>query len=553
MLNMLFFMYMFWVFFIFSGMSLSLYYLDLVVMLEWLVYSFNSMNLKFIMLIDWISILFISFIMLISSMIMLYSITYMSGEKNMNRFNYLLMLFILSMLLMVISPNVVSILIGWDGLGMVSYCLVIYYHNYMSYNSGMVTVLCNRIGDVGILMAISMMMMVGSWDLVMFNSGLGLMLMIMLAAITKSAQMPFSVWLPLAMAAPTPVSALVHSSTLVTAGVYLMIRFNNFLMETEVSVILSFISILTMFMSGLMANFENDFKKIIALSTLSQLGLMMMVLSFGYSMMAYYHLLVHAIFKSMLFMAAGAVIHLMKNTQDIRLLGNLNEVIPYVMMSLMISSMALSGMPFMAGFYSKDLIMEIIYSSKLNLFMLMLMIMSLSLTVSYSLRFFYYMFFNSSFKFYSYVYIKEDKMINISMVFMMLLSVMVGSVINWIFYFDYYMVYLPLLEKLVTLMSCMIGILMMVMVIMMGKIFKLYYYMYFFSSMWFLVSLYTVVYKPVNVYGVWISDIDKSWVEFVSKIFIMKFMWKKFNYIHYKLYMFVFIFVYFSVMMFMFI
>jgi len=140
----------------------------------------------------------------------------------------------------------------------------------------------------------------------------------------------------------------VHSSTLVTAGVYLIICFNNFSIETDVRVVLSFIPILTMFMT----NFENNFKKIIALSTLRQLGLIMIILRFGFRIIAYYLLLVHAIFKSMLFMAAGAVIHLIKNTQDIRLLGNLNEVIPYVIIRL-ISRMALRGVPFMAGFYRK--------------------------------------------------------------------------------------------------------------------------------------------------------------------------------------------------------
>lgn len=546
-------MYIFWIFIIFRRIRVRLYYLDLVVMLEWLVYRFNSINLKFIILIDWISILFISFIMLISSIIILYRITYMRGEKNMNRFNYLLILFILSILLIVISPNVVRILIGWDGLGMVSYCLVIYYHNYISYNSGIVTVLCNRIGDVGILMAIRIIIIAGRWDLVIFRGGLELILIIILAAITKRAQMPFSVWLPLAIAAPTPVSALVHSSTLVTAGVYLIIRFNNFLIESEVRLILSFISILTIFISGVIANFENDFKKIIALSTLRQLGLIMIVLRFGFRIIAYYHLLIHAIFKSMLFIAAGAVIHIIKNTQDIRLLGNLNEVIPYVIIRLIISRLALRGIPFMAGFYRKDLIIEIIYRRRVNIFILVLIILSLSLTVSYSLRFFYYIFFNRRFKFYRYVYIKEDKIINISIIFMILLRVMVGSIVNWIFYFDYYIVYLSLLEKLVTLLRCLIGILIIALIIIVGKILKLYYYMYFFRSIWFLVRFYAVVYKPVNVYGVWISDIDKRWVEFIRKIFIIKFMWKKFNYIYYKLYIFVFIFVYFRVIIFIFI
>ena len=229
---------------------ISFYYLDLIVTLEWIVFRFNFINLKFIILIDWISILFISFIILISSIIILYRVTYIRIEKYINRFNYLLLLFILSTVLIVISPNVIRILIRWDGLGMVS-CLVIYYHNYISYNSGIVTVLCNRIGDVGILIAIRIIIIVGRWDLVIFQGGVELILLIILAAITKSAQISFSVWLPLAIAAPTPVSALVHSSTLVTAGVYLIIRFNNFLIERDVRLVLGFISILTIFISGI--------------------------------------------------------------------------------------------------------------------------------------------------------------------------------------------------------------------------------------------------------------------------------------------------------------
>jgi len=266
---------------------------------------------------------------------------------------------------------------------------------------------------------------------VIFQGGIELVLLIILAAITKSAQIPFSVWLPLAIAAPTPVSALVHSSTLVTAGVYLIIRFNRFLMDRGVRLLLGFISIVTIFISGIMANFENDFKKIIALSTLRQLGLIIMILRYGFKIIAYYHLLIHAVFKSILFIAAGAVIHLIKNTQDIRLLGNLNEVIPYVIIRLLISRIALGGIPFIAGFYRKDLIIEVIYRSRgMNVLMLVLIVVSLSLTVSYSLRFFYYLFFNRRLKFYRYEYVKEDSVINISIVIIITLRVIVGSIVN---------------------------------------------------------------------------------------------------------------------------
>ena len=522
--------------------------------MEWIVFRFNSINLKFIILIDWISILFISFIILISSIIILYRITYIKIEKFINRFNYLLLLFILSIVMIVIRPNMIRILLGWDGLGMVSYCLVIYYHNYISYNSGIITVLCNRIGDVGILIAIRIMIIVGRWDLVIFQGGKELILLIILAAITKSAQIPFSVWLPLAIAAPTPVSALVHSSTLVTAGVYLIIRFNRFLIDRGIRLFLGFISIITIFISGIMANFENDFKKIIALSTLRQLGLIIIILRYGFKIIAYYHLLIHAIFKSILFIAAGAVIHLIKNTQDIRLLGNLNEVIPYVMIRLLISNLALSGMPFISGFYRKDLIMEVIYRRRrLNIIILVLIVVSLSLTVAYSMRFLYYLFFNRRFKFYRYVYIKEDWVINISIAIIILLRVIVGSIVNWIFYFDYYIIYLPLFKKIITLLRCLIGILVIIIVIIIGKIMKLYYYIYFFRSIWFLVRLYRVVYKPINVYRVWMSRMDKRWVEFIRKIFIIRFVIKKFDYIYYKLYIFIFIFVYFIIIIFIFI
>jgi len=217
----------------------------------------------------------------------------------------------------------------------------------------------------------------------------------------------------------------------VTAGVYLIIRFNRFLIDRGVRLFLGFISIITIFISGIIANFENDFKKIIALSTLRQLGLIIIILRYGFKIIAYYHLLIHAIFKSILFIAAGAVIHLIKNTQDIRLLGNLNEIIPYVIIRLLISNLALSGIPFISGFYRKDLIMEIIYRRRrLNMVILILIVVSLSLTVSYSLRFLYYLFFNRRFKFYRYVYIEEDWVINISIVIIILLRVIVGSILN---------------------------------------------------------------------------------------------------------------------------
>lgn len=256
-----------------------------------------------------------------------------------------------------------------------------------------------------------------------------MIIILLIAAITKRAQLPFSTWLPMAIAAPTPVSALVHSSTLVTAGVYLMIRFNRLLIRRELNKILFFLAVFTIFISGLMATVEIDLKKIIALSTLRQLGLMMIILRVGLEIIAFYHLLVHAIFKSILFICAGAIIHAMINNQDIRLFGNLKEIIPFIIICFFIARIALCGFPFIAGFYSKDLIIELIYNINLNCYILLFILFSLMLTVSYSIRLIYYRYFNNL-KFYRYLDLNERKLMNISIIILVFFSIIIGSILN---------------------------------------------------------------------------------------------------------------------------
>jgi NADH-ubiquinone oxidoreductase chain 5 len=196
--------------------------------------------------------------------------------------------------------------------------------------------------------------------------------------------------LPAAIAAPTPVSALVHSSTLVTAGVYLLIRFNILLAETSLGQFLLLISGLTMFIAGLGANFEFDLKKIIALSTLRQLGLIIRILSIGFYKLAFFHLLTHALFKALLFICAGAIIHNMNNNQDIRIIGGISIHIPLTRTCFNVANLALCGIPFLAGFYSKDLILEIVLLRNINIFSFFLYFFSTGLTVSYSFRLVYY-------------------------------------------------------------------------------------------------------------------------------------------------------------------
>ncbi|XP_070171040.1 NADH-ubiquinone oxidoreductase chain 5-like [Polyergus mexicanus] len=305
----------------------------------------------------------------------------------------------------------------------------------MSYNSGIVTVLCNRIGDIGLLIAIcarkNLIYIYGRWNVYfMSRSNKFILMMIFLALITKSAQIPFSVWLPLAIAAPTPVSALVHSSTLVTAGVYLLIRFNKIFINRMFDKILLYMSIFTIFMSEIIANFENDLKKIIALSTLRQLGFIMIILSLGLNYLSFYYLLTHAIFKSLLFICAGIMIHLMNNNQDIRFCGNINEYIPFTILSFYVSVISLRGFPFIAGFYSKDLIIESIYLININIFLLLMVVLSISLTISYSCRLFYYIYFNENIRICRFYNYKERKLINFSIIILIILRLASGSILN---------------------------------------------------------------------------------------------------------------------------
>nr|YP_009164774.1 NADH dehydrogenase subunit 5 [Nevromus exterior]AKA94252.1 NADH dehydrogenase subunit 5 [Nevromus exterior] len=503
---------------------------DLVIFIEWELLSLNSSSIVMTLLFDWMSLLFMSFVLFISSLVIYYSMGYMHGDYNMNRFIILVLMFVLSMMLLIISPNLISILLGWDGLGLVSYCLVIYYQNEKSYNAGMITALSNRIGDVALLMAIAWMLNFGSWNYIFYLEAMKncfemklICGMVILAAITKSAQIPFSSWLPAAMAAPTPVSALVHSSTLVTAGIYLLIRFNT-LMEGQVfTMILLLIGCLTMFMAGVGANFEFDLKKIIALSTLSQLGLMMSILSMGLPILAYFHLLTHALFKALLFMCAGAVIHNVGNNQDIRFMGGIVNQLPLTLSCMNIANLALCGVPFLAGFYSKDLILEMVSMSYLNIFIYLLYFISTGLTVCYSFRLIYYSM-TGTFNFKSLNSINDEEWIMLKgMLGLLFLAIMGGSMLSWLIFPSPSLIVLPLNMKLMTLLVSLIGMWIgyeLSKFKLNWKLNSLSFYMIssFLGSMWFMPILST---KFINSYFLQlgylvIKSIDQGWSEMLG-------------------------------------
>nr|YP_010620948.1 NADH dehydrogenase subunit 5 [Catara rugosicollis]WAX39292.1 NADH dehydrogenase subunit 5 [Catara rugosicollis] len=508
---------------------LSFYFImnNMIYFVEWNIISLNSSSIIMTFLFDWMSLMFMGFVFFISSLVILYSDDYMMGDLNINRFIMLVLMFVLSMMFLIISPNMISILLGWDGLGLVSYCLVIYYQNIKSYNAGMLTALSNRIGDVCLLMAIAWMLNFGSWNFIfyleLFKCSFEMeviSVLVVLAAMTKSAQIPFSSWLPAAMAAPTPVSALVHSSTLVTAGVFLLIRF-SVVFSDWLNMILLLVSGLTMFMAGLGANFEYDLKKIIALSTLSQLGLMMSILSMGFSVLAFFHLLTHALFKALLFMCAGMLIHVMKDSQDIRYMGNLSFQMPLTSSCLCISNFALCGMPFLAGFYSKDLILEVVSLSYMNMFGFFLFFFSTGLTVCYSFRLFYYTL-CGDFNMLPIFNMFENSMnMIIGMLIMLFMAIMGGSFLSWIIFPTPLMICLPFYLKTFVLLVSFIGGWFgyeMSMMSIGNKLMSIKYYLYssFMGSMWFMpyLSTYGVNYTPIMLGYTSYKLYDSGWSEY---------------------------------------
>ena len=501
---------------------------DLVYFIEWEILRLQSISIVITFLFDWISLIFISFVLLISSLVIFYRNQYIEEDYNINRFILLVLIFVISIIMLIIRPNLIRILLGWDGLGLVSYCLVIYFQNVKSYNAGILTALSNRIGDVALLLAIAWILNYGSWNYIFYldiiKNNIEIIIiggLVILAAITKSAQIPFSSWLPAAIAAPTPVSALVHSSTLVTAGVYLLIRFNDVLINWWIAQFLLLVSGLTIFIAGLGANFEFDLKKIIALSTLRQLGLIISILSIGFYKLAFFHLLTHALFKALLFICAGSIIHNIKNSQDIRIIGSLRIRIPLTCSCFNVANLALCGIPFLAGFYSKDLILEIVMLSYVNVFSFFLFFFSTGLTVCYSFRLVYYSItgdFNSR-----RLHPLNDSgwTILFRISFLTVIAVIGGSILRWLMFLNPAIICLPLEIKLLTLFVCIVGgligyLIRDVKLFFTNKALYFYNFTNFVGSIWFIpvISTLGVINYPLKLGLYSYKSFDQGWREF---------------------------------------
>lgn len=444
--------------------SLLLLLRDSVYFFEWEFINLQTSSVLITFLLDWMRTIFLSFVLFISCIVVFYRKEYIIGDLRINRFILLILLFVFSIIILIIRPNLIRILLGWDGLGLVSYCLVIYFQNEKSYNAGILTALSNRIGDVALLIAIAWILNYGGWRYIFYVEFIKkdkvieiVGSLIILAAMTKRAQIPFSSWLPAAIAAPTPVSALVHSSTLVTAGIYLLIRFNALFIDTYFIKFILLVGGLTIFMAGVSANFEFDLKKIIALSTLSQLGLIIRILGIGFFQLAFFHLLIHALFKALLFLCAGSIIHNIDNSQDIREIGGLINFMPFTISCFNIANLALCGIPFLAGFYSKDLILEVSIIYPLRYLSYVFYFFSTGLTVSYSFRLVFYTI-SGEFNEKSFNNLRDgDSFIAKSIVGLLIIAVIRGAIFSWIIFSSSLIICLSLFIKLTTLIVCVMG------------------------------------------------------------------------------------------------
>ncbi|MGC8867553.1 MAG: NADH-quinone oxidoreductase subunit L, partial [Elusimicrobiales bacterium] len=354
----------------------------------------------------------------VSFLIHIYSISYMHGDKDFKRFFSYFNLFVFFMLLLVLADNLIITFFGWEGVGLSSYLLIgFWYENIENSKAAKKAFIVNRIGDVFFIMAIMIIYFLLSsasiteisYQIIKENlsyflnstifsvsASFLITLFIFISACGKSAQFPLYIWLPDAMAGPTPVSALIHAATMVTAGVYLISRMFFIFSLTSTMEIILYISAFTSLLSAVIAIGQRDIKKILAYSTISQLGYMFMGVACGNYASGMFHLTTHAFFKALLFLSAGAVIHSLSGIQDIFQMGGLKEKIKSVFYVMLIGFLAISGFPYLSGYFSKDMIIESIYLSGYKTIWLISLITAL-LTSLYMTRMFVIVFIRKPF------------------------------------------------------------------------------------------------------------------------------------------------------------
>ena len=377
----------------------------------------GELNISVGFLIDNLTAIMLVVVSFVSLMVHIYTIGYMHDDAGYTKFFSYISLFTFSMFMLVMSNNFMQLFFGWEAVGLVSYLLIGFWHHKESaVEANLKAFLVNRVGDFGFLLGIALVLMYfGSLDYIEVFASLGnvtgvtmldgtsvitvICILLFIGAMGKSAQVPLHVWLPGSMEGPTPISALIHAATMVTAGIFMVSRMSPMfeLSETALIVVMVVGAITALFM-GLLGIVQNDIKKVVAYSTLSQLGYMTVALGVSAYSVAIFHLMTHAFFKALLFLAAGSVIVALHHKQDIREMGGLRKKMPITYWTSLVGTLALIGFPGFAGFYSKDMIIEAVHFSQLPFsdWVYVAVVIGVFITAFYSLRMFFLVFHGES-------------------------------------------------------------------------------------------------------------------------------------------------------------
>lgn len=530
---------------------------------------------------DFLSASMLFLVVFISFFVHVFSYSYMEGDPSRARFFCYLSIFTTFMGLLVVSDSLIQLFFAWEGVGISSYLLInFWYTRYEANRAAMKAVFVNRIGDFGLYTGILLFLVFYKtqsisvlnslsfkfneshefitffgvkYDLLTFIS-----FFIFLGIVGKSAQLGLHTWLPDAMEGPTPVSALLHAATMVTAGIYVLLRLSFFFQVSNLMTFIAFWGALTAFVASTIGTFQNDIKKIIAYSTCSQLGYMLAACGLYNFAGAYFHLFNHAFFKALLFLGAGSIIHALGDEQDLRKIGGLLTVLPFTHISLLIASFSLMGIPFFSGFYSKDVIINwaFVYESFWGRVIYFLLLMAAFFTAFYSLKILYYVFYSKPrFGFFSLVSVGESNLwMKIPIIFLSFFAILSGYVFIDIFVgygntlssfslpIDFKYNYCLLMEsldqkrKFVPVLVVFLSTVFFLFVIhkfyeFFLKIFESYDYLYiysrlqtFFNKKWYFDYFYYFVVKRVLFfsYNILFKNFDKGLFE---RTFVKKVIW----------------------------
>lgn len=540
--------------------------------------NIGVLDIKWTLYFDSLTSIMLFLISTISGLVIIYSMEYMNDDPHIIRFLSYLSLFTLYMLILITSGNFVQLFLGWEGVGLSPYLLINFWFTRIQANkSAMKAIIMNRFGDFGIYFALSLIFLYFKTfdfnnifllndiflnnNIYIFNNNFNILsfinLFLFIGAIGKSSQLGLHTWLPDAMEGPTPVSALIHAATMVTAGIFVILR-TTYLFETSIILLMfiGIIGILTSFFSGTVGLFQNDLKKVIAYSTCSQLGFMTFICATSSYNLSLFHLFNHGFFKALLFLGAGSIIHSIQDEQDMRQMGSFIKILPFTYISMLIGSLSLSGYPFLTGYYSKDIIIELLkINYKINIiFIYYISLICIILTVLYSIRLLFLTFidkYKGNIFYILNIHYSKFK-INMVLFFLIIYSIFIGYIMKdlfiglgtdvWNNVFFIYIInnnyleseYLYYIYKLFPLLFSFIGF--WIFIICYNKInyiylYKLYNYInfkkfyFFFNKKWYFDLIYNIIFIKIFFfisYHITFKLIDRGLLEYFGPLNIVR-------------------------------